>query len=673
MPADRVLGWRSPAGARWCSSSDAAAALHLSAFRDPSAPELTDSSSALPALELAFVVPTRHHRPTVELAGVLCDELQQAGARASLHVDGFPSPTPELTYVLCSPHEYLGSSPGWQELRPEVLARTIVVCTESPDGPSFDANLRVAAQAGAAFHISRGGIRAFSRAGINADHLQLGWTPRWDHAADNERDVDVLFLGVHTERSGRILSRLAPIFARHRVELVLLEDGIRDPRSGGDRHGRLARAKILVNLCREDAGTLDWLHVAHAMSAGAVVLSEHAVDHSPLRPGEHLVMCDPSSLGLLCEALLEDPARLREMQAAAYHAMRNELPLAHAARRLEDTARRLADTTAVPDPWHLPARTRSGGAMTAGDPSVFRPMSRTNNDLNAAWTRRALKNLRLEMLQLQRAQRHAALQAQTGTPVCGLEQVAQTDAYASATPQVSVITAVYNHARHVAGALTSAARSVDVSFELIVVDDGSSDASSQVVIDWITDHQHVPALLLRHPVNQGVAPARNHALEVARGEMTFVLDADNEVYPHALARLVEALDRDPGAAFAFGIQEWFSGTDCLGLINTLPWQPERLRAANYIDAMALMRTAIVRDEFGGYPSDLRLYGWEDYALWCSLASAGQRGIHVEEILGRYRASRHSMLSLTDISWTEAFSVLIERNPVLMAGVDPPDG
>jgi hypothetical protein len=92
---------------------------------------------------------------------------------------------------------------------------------------------------------------------------------------------------------------------------------------------------------------------------------------------------------------------------------------------------------------------------------------------------------------------------------------------------------------------------------------------------------------------------------------------------------------------------------------------------NYVDAMALVRTAQVRD-VGGYATDPRLHGWEDYDLWCTIAERGWHGAAVPEIVGRYRVADHSMLrSTTQISNADAFSVLAERHPRLMAGVSLP--
>jgi glycosyltransferase involved in cell wall biosynthesis len=205
---------------------------------------------------------------------------------------------------------------------------------------------------------------------------------------------------------------------------------------------------------------------------------------------------------------------------------------------------------------------------------------------------------------------------------------------------------------------------------LIIVDDGSSDASLGCARDWLTSHRNVAGMVLRHPVNRGLAHTRNDALAFARGEFCFILDADNEVYPGCLERLYNALQNDPEAAFAYGIHERFRGEQTVGLVNHLPWEPDRLRTGNYIDAMAMLRTSVLR-EMGGYATDRRLHGWEDYDLWCSVAEAGMRGAFIPEIIARYRTAAHSMLALTNVSATDAYSIIIERCPTLMAGVEPP--
>jgi hypothetical protein len=74
-------------------------------------------------------------------------------------------------------------------------------------------------------------------------------------------------------------------------------------------------------------------------------------------------------------------------------------------------------------------------------------------------------------------------------------------------------------------------------------------------------------------------------------------------------------------------------------------------------------------ELGGYTTDRRLYGWEDYDLWCRVAERGSRTAHVPEIVARYRLAAGSMISLTNLSTREAGEALAERCPKRFEGVD----
>jgi len=74
---------------------------------------------------------------------------------------------------------------------------------------------------------------------------------------------------------------------------------------------------------------------------------------------------------------------------------------------------------------------------------------------------------------------------------------------------------------------------------------------------------------------------------------------------------------------------------------------------------------------GGFTTDDRLYGWEDFALWCSFVQQGLDAVFIPEILARYRTSGRSMLATTNIDASEAWALLVELYPFLVGetGVD----
>ncbi len=131
-------------------------------------------------------------------------------------------------------------------------------------------------------------------------------------------------------------------------------------------------------------------------------------------------------------------------------------------------------------------------------------------------------------------------------------------------PKVSVIMALYNHAGYVGAALDSvAACHVDGGYEMVIVDDGSTDASWRRCGAWLEAHPWVAGRLVGASRRPGLPHARNTALDLARGEHVFILDADNEVYRARSPRSPSALDRDPEAWFAYGMLESF-GTEWPG-------------------------------------------------------------------------------------------------------------
>jgi len=629
--------------------------------------------------ELAFVMAPRQNLFFDELVHALRDEVEKQGTRTSLHIGNFPAPRPDLIYVLVPPHEYFTLMHGRIGPPPEVLRRTIFVCAEQPGSPFFAGNVALAPRGGAVFDINKLAVHAFAKEGIQARHLQLGWTQSWDHLVERERDIDILFMGCVSERRAQALATYARSFSRRRVELVLSDNSLPNwtPSEGfrvdAAKWDLLGRAKILINIHQDAFPYFEWLRVVQAMSNGAVVVSEKSVDFEPLVPGMHLLFGELGSLHLLAELLLEDGDRWWTMQTAAYEFVRKELPLGLNVEHLLDAASVLATCEPLPDAGHdfftqpQPDPERIGIFEEAA-----RPPSPARDDHNAAMIRRAAKDIKLDLLDLRRRQTRIELSLAEGRTPHILEVVDRTRAYSAVRPRVSILMALFNYEEHVIGALDSALTSENCSFEIVVVDDGSSDRSLTRVSDWMAAHEDVGVLLLHHPVNRGLAHARNSALGWARGEFCFVLDADNEIYPHCLARLAEALDADSDAAFAYGTLECFRAGQPVGLMNTFPWDPRRLRMGNYIDAMAMIRTKVLREQFGGYALDRRLHGWEDFDLWCRMAEAGHRAVRVPEMLARYRETGHSMLSQTNISVTDAFSLIIEGNPQLMAGMRPPE-
>ena len=293
------------------------------------------------SLELAFVLAPRQNLFFRDLARALRDEVAAQDVRTTIHEGNFPPPRPDLVYVMVPPHEYFTILHGRHGPLPEVLKqRTMFICAEQPETPFFESNLELAPRAGKVFDINRYAVREFERHGLEAEHLQLGWTSAWDHLNEDERDIDILFMGAVSDRRIGALASYAQTFSRRRVEIVLSDNSrpnwapSESFRDDERKWELLRRAKVILNIHQGTTPYFEWLRIIQAISCGAVVVSEYSVDFEPLVVGEHLLMGDLRSLHLLCDRLLDDPHRLWEVRSAAYNKVHDDLRLAEAATRL---------------------------------------------------------------------------------------------------------------------------------------------------------------------------------------------------------------------------------------------------------------------------------------------------------------------------------------------------
>ncbi|MBQ8201329.1 MAG: glycosyltransferase family 2 protein [Clostridia bacterium] len=126
-------------------------------------------------------------------------------------------------------------------------------------------------------------------------------------------------------------------------------------------------------------------------------------------------------------------------------------------------------------------------------------------------------------------------------------------------PQVTVVVPVYNVAAYLDEAVGSVLAQTNTDWELILVDDGATDASGAMCDAWISRDVRIRVI---HKENGGLASARNAGLDMARGEWVLFLDGDDKLAPEALQT---ALAHSEGAdVVAFGLARFpESGTGWL--------------------------------------------------------------------------------------------------------------
>jgi glycosyltransferase involved in cell wall biosynthesis len=183
-------------------------------------------------------------------------------------------------------------------------------------------------------------------------------------------------------------------------------------------------------------------------------------------------------------------------------------------------------------------------------------------------------------------------------------------------PIVSVIIPTRNRAAMLREAIESVRAQTYAAWELIVIDDGSTDETPQVVEALARGDARIRVM---RQAQRGVSAARNAGIRAARGRYVAFLDDDDLFLPPKLAAQVDALERDPTLGFVYSQTEWVdrAGTR-LSLHPTTPVEDLRgLFETCAIPLQTVVCCAELLEEVGGFDEQLTI--GEDYDLWLRLA------------------------------------------------------
>ncbi len=181
---------------------------------------------------------------------------------------------------------------------------------------------------------------------------------------------------------------------------------------------------------------------------------------------------------------------------------------------------------------------------------------------------------------------------------------------------ISVIVPTYNRQASLARALDSVLAQTRPAEEIIVVDDGSTDATAEMV------RQRYPQVRYFHQTNRGVSAARNHGIARARGEWIALLDSDDQWLPEKLAVQIQHLQRHPGHPLCHCDEIWIRHGR---RVNPMKKHAKHggwifrhcLPLCVISPSAALIRRSLL-EEVGGF--DETLPACEDYDLWLRICA-----------------------------------------------------
>jgi glycosyltransferase involved in cell wall biosynthesis len=203
----------------------------------------------------------------------------------------------------------------------------------------------------------------------------------------------------------------------------------------------------------------------------------------------------------------------------------------------------------------------------------------------------------------------------------------------SEPPKVTVVIPVYNREKYVRDAIASILAQTFTDFELLVIDDGSTDGSQEVVRSYCDPRIR----LVCNETNQGIPKTRNTGIRLARGEYLAFLDSDDWACPERLMKQVAFLDDHPDYVAVGAWIEWMDEEGRpLGRIKRKAVSPEEIAAQRLFrsgieNSASMARTVVLRNYGHQEQFDIS----EDFDLWSRIA-AQHKLATLPEVLGRRR-------------------------------------
>lgn len=208
------------------------------------------------------------------------------------------------------------------------------------------------------------------------------------------------------------------------------------------------------------------------------------------------------------------------------------------------------------------------------------------------------------------------------------------------SPVVSVVLPVYNAKLYVGEAVRSILKQTFRDLELIIIDDGSTDGSLQILKDLETVDARI-VLISRD--NRGIPKTLNEGIRIARGRWLAIMNADDIALPSRLERQIECIIQSGADACGSWVQ--FFGTADRRILKH-PKSDQAIKAGLMFGSMfaqptVMMKTASVKKLM--YDEDCTVA--EDYDLWVRGAQAGWVMTNVQEVLLLYRLHENQISNI----------------------------
>ena len=204
-------------------------------------------------------------------------------------------------------------------------------------------------------------------------------------------------------------------------------------------------------------------------------------------------------------------------------------------------------------------------------------------------------------------------------------------------PQISVIVPCYNHSPFIVEALESVLNQTFTNFECIIINDGSTDNTEEVVLEWIKKNEKFKYF---HQVNSGLSSARNKGISLSSGVFILPLDSDDKISENYLEACYKVLNGNSAVKIAYGAARFFGNVNKKWNLDTYNF--EDILYKNMIYCSGLYRKADW-EITGGYDENMK-EGLEDWEFWIHILKNGGEVVQTDRCCFYYRLKDVSMIT-----------------------------
>lgn len=192
---------------------------------------------------------------------------------------------------------------------------------------------------------------------------------------------------------------------------------------------------------------------------------------------------------------------------------------------------------------------------------------------------------------------------------------------------ISIVIPLYNQADKLSKCLESIKNQTYGNFEVIIVNDGSTDNYLPVIEKYQSEMGYKIDVVEQE--NQGSNPARNNGAKLAKGEYIIFCDADVIMQPDMLEKMYQELQSNPQKSYVYSSFKYGWKT-----FRLWPFDAAKLQAMPYIHTTSLIR----KENFPGF--DEKIKRLQDWDLWLTMLEKNQTGLWIDKVLFTVQADGH---------------------------------